>query len=189
LAAISVVRATTSGASPERPRATIPRMSDHARPYRDLLAYQLGETRRWHAWLTERPAALAVRVGEGRLAAVRDLAAHVVTVDLRYAQRLRGQPVTGIDAMLDASWPEVGTNAERAAALLDDWLAHASPADLDVELTFQTLSAGTLVANARSVIMHALVHGTRHWAQIATELRQQGWRQDWRHDYIIHRPR
>jgi uncharacterized damage-inducible protein DinB len=164
-------------------------MNELTRPYRDLLAYQLGETRRWLAWLDERPAALAVRVGEGRIATVRDLAAHVITVDLRYGQRMNGLPVTGVEALLDASWPEVAANAERAAALLDAWLERATPADLDREHAFQTLSAGTLTATARSVVMHTLVHGARHWAQIATSLRQQGWRQDWRHDYIVHRPR
>ena len=164
-------------------------MTDSTRPYRDLLAYHLGETRRWHAWLADRPAALAARIGEGRLASVLDIAAHVTIVDLRYAQRLRGMTVASFDALADAPWAELGAQADRAGALLDDWLARATPADLDRELTFQTLTAGTLVASARSVIMHALVHGTRHWAQMATCLRQQGLRQDWRHDYLIHHPR
>jgi uncharacterized damage-inducible protein DinB len=167
----------------------LPRMNDLVRPYRDLLAYQIGETRRWHAWLAERPAALAARVGEGRLATVRDIAGHVAIVDLRYAQRLRGMPAAGFDALLDATWAELGAQAERAASLLDDWLARATPADLDRELTFQTLTAGTLTATARSVVTHALVHGARHWAQVATSLRQQGLRQDWRHDYLMHHPR
>jgi uncharacterized damage-inducible protein DinB len=164
-------------------------MSDHARPYRDLLAYQQGETRRWHAWLAERPAARAARVGEGRLGTVRDIAAHVAIVDLRYAQRLRGMPVAGFDALIDAPWADLGAQAERAAALLDGWLAGATPADLDQELTFQTMSAGTIVATARSVVTHTLVHGARHWAQVATCLRQAGHRQDWRHDYLFHHPR
>ena len=87
-------------------------MNDLTRPYRDLLAYQLGETRRWHAWLDGRPAALAARVGEGRLGTVRDNAAHVAIVDLRYAQRLRGMPVVGFDAFSGMSWPGLGTEVE-----------------------------------------------------------------------------
>ncbi len=168
---------------------TLARMTVLNRPYRDLLAYHLGETRRWHAWLAGRPAALALRMGEGRLATVRDIAAHVAIVDLRYAQRLRAMPVAGFDALIDASWADLGAHAERAAALLDDWLIGATPADLDRELTFQTMTAGTLTATSRSVITHTLVHGARHWAQVATCLRQQGIPQDWRHDYLMLHPR
>lgn len=164
-------------------------MSKTTRPYRDLLAYQLGETRRWLAWLADRPAAQAARIGEGRLATVRDTVVHIVGVDLRYAQRLRGLTTTGFEALQDESWSGLVAHAERAAALLDAWLADATPANLERELVFQTLSAGTLTATARSVIMHTLVHGTRHWAQIATFLRQQGHVQDWRHDYLLHHPR
>jgi uncharacterized damage-inducible protein DinB len=164
-------------------------MSDITRPYRELLGWNLGESRRWHAWLAERPAARAARVGEGRLATVRDVAAHVAIVELRYAQRLRGMPASGFDAVADSSWPELGELAERASALLDGWLALTTPAELDRELTFQTMSAGTIVATARSVVTHALSHGARHWAQVATCLRQQGLRQDWRHDYLFHHPR
>jgi uncharacterized damage-inducible protein DinB len=170
-------------------RATLPAMTTLVRPYRDLLDYQLGETRRWHAWLVERPAALRVRLAEGRLATVRDIATHVTTVDLRYAQRLRGMPVVGHDALIGLPLAELSAQAERAAALLDDWLQHVPPADLDGELIFQTLTAGTLTATARSVVTHALVHGARHWAQVATCLRQQGWPQDWRHDYLVQHPR
>ena len=164
-------------------------MNPHTRPYRDLVAYQIGETRRWHAWLAQRPQALALRIGDGRLATVRDIAAHVAIVDLRYAQRLHGMPVTGFDAFSETTWSDLGQHAERAAALLDGWLATATPAEVERELTFQTMSAGTLVASARSVITHTLIHGARHWAQVATCLRQDGMPQDWRHDYLLHHPR
>jgi uncharacterized damage-inducible protein DinB len=160
-------------------------MNALARPYRDLLAYQLAETRRWHAWLAERPHALALRIGEG---AVRDLAAHVAVVDLAYVQRLRGMAVTQQDPQAITPWSEVGALAERAAALLDDWLLAATPAEFARVLCFRGMTAQPLMVTARDVVMHVLLHGARHWAQIAAFLRQQGLPQDWPHDYLLRTP-
>jgi uncharacterized damage-inducible protein DinB len=126
-------------------------MTDFVRPYRELLTYHLGETRRWFAWLGERSAALVTHIGAGRLATVRDIAAHVASVDLRYTQRLRGTPATGFEALVEAPWSELAALAERSVALLDDWLAHATPADLDRELTFQTMSAADLYGQVITV--------------------------------------
>ena len=30
-----------------------------------------------------------------------------------------------------------------------------------------------------------MLHGIRHWAQIATALRKAGYKQDWPHDFIF----
>ncbi len=52
-------------------------------------------------------------------------------------------------------------------------------------LTFETRTAGTLSSSKRKIVAHVLLHGVRHWAQIATLLRQKGYRQDWLHDFIV----
>jgi uncharacterized damage-inducible protein DinB len=52
-------------------------------------------------------------------------------------------------------------------------------------LTFPTRTAGTLTASRRKIFIHALLHGVRHWAQLAACLRQQGYKQDWQHDFIF----
>ena len=39
-------------------------------------------------------------------------------------------------------------------------------------------------ASRRKCFMHAFLHGTRHWAQLATALRIAGYKQDWQHDFI-----
>jgi uncharacterized damage-inducible protein DinB len=38
-------------------------------------------------------------------------------------------------------------------------------------------------ASRRKCFTHAFLHGTRHWAQLATALRRAGYKQDWQHDY------
>jgi uncharacterized damage-inducible protein DinB len=64
-------------------------------------------------------------------------------------------------------------------------LAAASEADLARRMEFQTTSAGTLSASARTIMVHLLLHGVRHWAQLATALRQQGHATDWPHDILV----
>jgi uncharacterized damage-inducible protein DinB len=52
-------------------------------------------------------------------------------------------------------------------------------------LEFQTLTAGTQKASARKVILHAMLHGLRHWAQLATIVREHGHATDWFHDILM----
>src|SRR5687767_14557342 len=77
--------------------------------FRELLAYTDAETERWRAWLQEQgPEVLEVRIGEGTRETVRDVIGHVFAAELRYAQRLLGRPVAGLDQLdlttLDALW-------------------------------------------------------------------------------------
>jgi hypothetical protein len=37
------------------------------------------------------------------------------------------------------------------------------------------------------MVAQALTHSMRHWAQIATFLRQQEFKQDWNHDFLLTR--
>jgi uncharacterized damage-inducible protein DinB len=36
----------------------------------------------------------------------------------------------------------------------------------------------------KKIFIHALLHGVRHWAQLSTHLRQNGYKQDWMHDFL-----
>jgi uncharacterized damage-inducible protein DinB len=68
---------------------------------------------------------------------------------------------------------------------LTAFLAGATEKDLNDTLTFETKSAGTRTASRRKIVAHALLHSIRHWAQIATALRQHGFPQDWGHDFLF----
>lgn len=154
--------------------------------FRELVAYTDAETERWHGWLREQgPEVLEVRMGEGARETVRDVIGHVFGVELRYAQRLLGRPVTGFEQMdtstLDALW-----RLHRASrSTLHTYLDRAPAGERERALTFETRSLGTLTYSAHKVTVHALLHGIRHWAQIATALRQAGHRQPWEHDWLL----
>jgi uncharacterized damage-inducible protein DinB len=161
-------------------------MEETGGSFGELLAYTDAETERWNAWLRAQPAeVLDVRIGEGTRETVRDMIGHVFMVELRYAQRLLGRPVNGYEEVdmssLDALWRIHGD----ARAALREYLAAHPAGEREREMTFDTRTLGTLHASAYKVVMHSFIHGIRHWAQIATALRQAGHRQDWEHDWLM----
>lgn len=161
-------------------------MSLDALTFRELLDYTREETGRWREWLSAQPdAVLATPIGEGSRATVRDLVVHVFAVEMRYAQRLLGEPVTPYEALRTDTLDDVFGIAEEARGKLVRYLEGATDDGLRRVLTFETLTAGTQTASARKIVAHALLHGARHWAQIATTLRQAGHPQPWPHDLLF----
>ncbi len=159
----------------------------HSLSFDLLLGYTDAETRRWQEWFrASPPEALDVPIGEGRTATVGGPIVHIAAVELRYAERLLGEPVTPYEALptdsIDAIFDAVWTAREK----LRRYLASATEADFARVLTFETVTMGTLSASAHRIIGHVLIHGVRHWAQIATPLRQHGYRRSWPHDFLFY---
>lgn len=150
-----------------------------------LLAWNRAESRRWHTWFRAHPEALDLWTGPGSTATVRSMIHHVFAVDLRYAQRLVGLPVSAFETIDVRDIEGLFALAERAHTLLEGWLATASETDLARIHVFMTLSAGERTASARKIVVHACTHHVRHWAQIATILRMQGRKSDWAHDFLL----
>lgn len=154
--------------------------------FRELLAYTDGETERWRVWLLgQRPEVLEIRMGEGARETVRDVIGHVFGVELRYAQRLLGQPVTEFEEMETGTLEALWRLHHEARRLLHAYLDRLPPGERGRALVFDTRSLGRMEASAHKVTAHLFLHGIRHWAQIATALRQAGHRQDWQHDWLL----
>jgi uncharacterized damage-inducible protein DinB len=64
-------------------------------------------------------------------------------------------------------------------------MARATDADWNKTISFKTLSVGQMSASKRKCFVHALLHGMRHWAQLATALRQRGSQAEWHHDFMF----
>src|SRR5271167_569910 len=101
-----------------------------------LLRYTDAETRRWQTWLAARPpAVLDEPMGEGRLATLRGVLVHIFAVELRYAQRLLGEPASSYESLPQGSLTEIfaiGIEARRKLAAFID-----TDPDLERELTFE----------------------------------------------------
>ena len=114
---------------------------------------------------------------------VRDVVMHIVAVQQRYAERLLDLPITEFEVLASKSGDALFAVADSSARDLRKFAAQTKDADWDALLTFPTRSYGTITASRRKVFVHALLHAVRHWAQLAAFLRQQGYKQDWQHDF------
>src|SRR5262249_59239077 len=115
----------------------------------------------------------------------REVVLHIVAVQMRYAERLLNLPITEYEELGPKSTTELFALAHKSAEDLRSFAVAANDADWNGTLTFPTRTAGTLTASRRHISVHALLHGVRHWAQLATFLRQHGYKQDWPHDFIF----
>jgi len=142
--------------------------------YELLLEFTSTEQHRWREWFTAHPEAWTVPFATGRMATVGAVVLHIFAVEQRYAQRLLDLPVTEWDRYLQTSIDDVFDLGGDARAQVVQFLTDADESELDRVLTFQTLTAGTVTASKYRIASNVFLHGFRHWGQIATVLRQNG---------------
>lgn len=151
-----------------------------------LAAYVDGETERWREWFETAPAeVLDLPLGTGADGTVRTLIKHIFAVELRYAQRLAGEAVTGYEQLPDRTAPELWDIHRAGASIRDRFLREATPDALDRVLVSDTRKLGRIESRAHVVAVHTFIHGIRHWAQIAAVLRQHGHGGLWEHDWLL----
>ena len=152
----------------------------------DLLAYTDRDRAQWYAWFREHgPRALAVDLGAnntGRIKNVGELVRHIFSAEQRYVQRCLQVPLMDTSVIpadhVEALF-EFGGQSRRA---LRELLASFPDAEWDAP---RVMSFGdqTWDVTSRQMIVQAVTHELRHWAQVATFLRQAGY-QPGSHDFI-----
>jgi uncharacterized damage-inducible protein DinB len=105
-----------------------------------------------------------------------------VAVELRYAEQLSGMPPTEYANIAYDSAAAVYATHERAVALIQAQLA--SDVDWNERIDFMTRSMGPARASRKTILFHALLHSIRHYAQLATLVRQNGIKPGWQMDYL-----
>jgi len=153
--------------------------------YETLLELTSAEQHRWHDWFVERPKAWAVPFATGRMATIGGVVMHIFGVELRYAQRLLDQEVTQWEDIRQTSIKDVFELGDNARGQLVQFLTTAPEAELDRVLTFRTLTAGLVTASKYKIASNIFLHGIRHWGQVATVLRQNGFADQWGHDMLL----
>jgi uncharacterized damage-inducible protein DinB len=151
----------------------------------ELLDYSSEETNHWRDWFAKKPQALELACDIAGTKTVREVVLHIVIVQMRYAERLLNLPITEYAELGSKSAADLFALAAKSAEDLRSFAIAANDADWEGTLTFPTRTAGTLTASRRKIFVHALLHGVRHWAQLASFLRQKGYEQDWPHDIIF----
>jgi len=115
---------------------------------------------------------------------VAELLQHIVAVELRYAERLNELPQTGYESIPYDSVDAIYKTHDRAMELLRP-LMDRDEQFWETVLEFKTRSAGTLRASRRTVLVHLLTHSVRHYAQLATLVRERGVASGLDMDYIL----
>ena len=153
--------------------------------FEELLASNQAQARQWRKWFDEQPAAvLDLPLSIALAKNVREFLLHIFAVELRYAERLKELPITAYETLPTGSVSELFSVGEKAAVMYREYFATATDGDLKSVIEFPTRTAGKVRASKRKIVVHALLHSVRHWAQLATALREAGYPTNWGKDFL-----
>jgi uncharacterized damage-inducible protein DinB len=154
--------------------------------FAELLDWNESEANKWRAWFEAQPASvLDVPIKVAQTNNVREFLLHIFAVELRYAQRLNQEEISSYESQPQGSIADLFSIGDRARTGYRKYLGHATDEDLKTVLEFPTRSAGTLRASNRKIFAHAMLHSVRHWAQLATALREAGNEAKWGKDLLF----
>lgn len=154
--------------------------------FSELLDWNESETRKWRSWFESQPTAvLDVPIRIAQTKNVREFLLHIFAVELRYAQRLNAEPVTSYEELSSGNVADLFAIGDRARAGLRTYLANATDERFGFVQEFQTRTAGTLRASERKMFVHTMLHSVRHWAQLATALREASHETKWMKDFLM----
>lgn len=153
--------------------------------FSELLRFRDEETEHWQQFLRAQGAAALELPVEIAGKTVRDLLLHIFAVELKYAERLAGAPLTRPDQLKKDTLDDLFAIAGRAQQHFRAFLGSATESVMKESITFPTLSAGEQTASKRKVLGHALLHSLRHWAQLTSEMRRRGHKTGWHHDFLF----
>jgi uncharacterized damage-inducible protein DinB len=149
----------------------------------EMIAWLETTSTNWKALIEEHPEILEMSCDVMGVSTVGGLLQHIVAVELRYADQLSGQPPTEYSAIPFDSAVAIYATHERAMKKFQALLN--SDMDWDEKFDFVTRSLGPLRASRKTILFHALMHAIRHYAQLATLVRQHGIKPGWQMDYLM----
>ncbi len=141
----------------------------------ELLVWNEQSADHWNTHLEANLNLLELPCGIGGAANVQEFVRHIWGAELRWAQRLAGIPETPRDqvpagpliALFELHRQAVEIFRKLLAAPEDTW---SGP----YELKFDWVPAEERIVSRRKIAAHALIHSQRHWAQLATLVRNAG---------------
>jgi uncharacterized damage-inducible protein DinB len=149
----------------------------------EILAWNEKTAQGWRQLLTRHPELLTQSCDIAGTKTVAELLQHIVAAELRYAERLANLPISDYATIPFDSVDSIYSTHDRATALFKQLFV--SDINWDDPLDFTTRTMGTLHSNRKTILFHALLHGVRHYAQLASLVRQCGVKPDWPMDYLF----
>jgi len=158
-------------------------MSEPVLTAHDALKWSEMTANGWRRLLAAHPEILALPCDVAHTTTVAQLFQHIVAVELRYAERILGQPETDYSVIPYASAETIFDTHDRAMQLMHRALE--SNLDWDRTIAFTTRTRGPAAATLKTIFFHSVFHGIRHYAQLSTLARQNGYQIDWPGDYLL----
>jgi len=146
-----------------------------------LLDYTAWQRKRWHDSLRNHGEQVlkisAGPNGDGRFEVIGDLIRHIFSAEKRYVERLSGRALTDTASIPNDKIEALFEFGQQSRKELKELLETFPAAQWDVPRDLKILN---FVVNAtpRKIVTHVVMHEIRHWAQIGTLLRLNGFAGD-----------
>jgi uncharacterized damage-inducible protein DinB len=151
--------------------------------FEDLLNYQEEQTEQWRQFFLKHPYLL--KADTSPTSTVADVLFHIFTAEFRIAQRLLNEIMLLDSDFVRANVSDLFSIADLAMIKFREYLAQVNQELLEEVKTFPSPTLGEFKATPKKLLLHAMVHSVRHWAQIARAVREQGHRADFSHDVLF----
>jgi len=152
----------------------------------ELLVWNEESSDFWKAHLDANPALMQLPCGIGGAANVQAFVAHIWGVELRWGQRIAGLPVLSKEEMPSGPLEAIFGLHKRAVEVYRELLADpAQDWDAVVTLNYDWLPPQARESTRRKTTAHALFHSQRHWAQLATLVRNAGYPSEFKGDLLF----
>ena len=143
----------------------------------ELMDYTDWERQKWHDWLRQRGEQVlklsAGPHGDGRFQTVGDLIKHIFSAETRYVDRLSNRPLTDTASVPTDDVEALFQFGQQSRKGLRELVETLPAQEWEVPNDF-TILKYFLRATPRKIVVHVLMHEIRHWAQIGTVLRLNG---------------
>jgi len=152
-----------------------------------LLEYTDWERQKWHESLLQRgDRVLLTSTGansDTRFETVGDLIRHIFSAEMRYVERLSDKPLTDTASISTEKIEVLFNLGQESRRALREFIETLPAQQWDAPREYMMMNH-PIRATPKKFIIHVLLHEIRHWAQIATLLRQNGLKGDF-HDFLF----
>jgi uncharacterized damage-inducible protein DinB len=143
--------------------------------FEELLTWCQESSSFWKAHLEANPALLELPCTIGGTANVQEFVRHIWGVELRWSHRLAGLPVPTKEEMPSGPFDALFAMHTQATEVFRGLLADPDSSwNETFTLDFAWLQPESRAVSRRKIMAHALFHSQRHWAQLATLVREAG---------------
>ena len=151
--------------------------------FEELLDYQEEQTEQWRELFEKKP--FLLKVDASPTQTIGDVLFHTFTSEYRIAQRLLAETMTPDAEFSRRTVSDLFSIGEAAHLKMREYVAHRTQDEVDALKKYPSPTLGEFEASPKKMLTHAIIHGIRHWAQVARAIRENGQRAEFSHDPLF----